>query len=55
MSKGAHDIFVLVINLLIADWEPKHVIIIFFEASEIIGQVLNSLLHMFEKKDFSFC
>jgi hypothetical protein len=46
MSKGAHDIFVLVINFLIADWQPKHVIIRFFEANEIIGQILNSLLHM---------
>jgi hypothetical protein len=40
MSKGAHDIFVLVIKFLIGDWQPKHVIIRFFEASEITGQIL---------------
>jgi hypothetical protein len=33
MSKGAHDIFALVINFLGFDWQPKQVIIGLFEAT----------------------
>jgi len=34
MSKGAYNVFVLIINFLGNDWQPKHVIIGLFEASE---------------------
>jgi hypothetical protein len=34
MSKGAHDVFELVINFLGNDWQLKHVTISLFEASE---------------------
>jgi hypothetical protein len=45
MSKGAHDVFALVINLLGFDWRPKHIIILgFFEVFEIIRQTLTKLL-----------
>ncbi len=36
MSKGAHNIFALVINFLGFDWQPKHVTIGLFEAIKII-------------------
>jgi hypothetical protein len=37
MSKGALNIFSLVINFLTLDWEPKHVIIGLFKARGTIG------------------
>jgi hypothetical protein len=40
MSKGAHDIFVFVINFLGFDWEFKQVIIGLFETTKTIGQTL---------------
>jgi len=40
MSKGAHNVLVLVINVLGSDWKPKHVTLGFFETVEIIGQAL---------------
>lgn len=40
MSKGARDIFALVVNLLGVDSQPKHVHIGLFEANETIGQAL---------------
>jgi hypothetical protein len=40
MSKGAHDVFVLVIIFLGFDWKPKHVILGLFEAIETIGKAL---------------
>ncbi len=33
MSKGAYDVFALVINFLGRDWQPKHIIINLFEAT----------------------
>ncbi len=36
MSKGAYNLFVLVINFLGSDWQPKHVTIGLFEAIETI-------------------
>jgi hypothetical protein len=49
MSKGAHDIFALVINLLGYDWQPKQVTINLFEATEIIGQTLiNNLTQLLD-------
>jgi hypothetical protein len=37
MSKGAHDVFMLIIIFLGSDWKPKHVVLGLFEAVEIIG------------------
>jgi hypothetical protein len=36
MSKGAYDVFALVINFLGSDWQLKHVIINLYEAIETI-------------------
>jgi hypothetical protein len=44
MGKGAFHTFALVINLLILDWEPKHVIIGLFEAKRTFGVSLVSQL-----------
>jgi len=40
MSKGAHDVFVLVKNNLGFDWKPKHITISLFEASKPTRQAL---------------
>jgi len=40
MSKGAHDVFILIIIFLRFDWKPKHVIFDLFEVAETIGQAL---------------
>jgi hypothetical protein len=40
MSKRANGIFALIINFLIANWQPKHVTLGLFEANETIGQAL---------------
>ncbi len=40
MSKGAYDVFALVINFLDENWQPKKVKIGFSEVIEKIGQVL---------------
>jgi len=34
MSKGAYDVFTLVIKFLGSDWQPKHVTIGLFEAKK---------------------
>ncbi len=44
MSKGAYDVFALVINFLNNDWQPKHVTIGLLEMTEIIGQTLTRSL-----------
>jgi hypothetical protein len=50
MSKGAHDIFILVINFLGSHWQPKYVIIGLFEVIENIGQALvNNLIKLFNQ------
>ncbi len=40
ISKGAYDVFTLIINFLGSDWQPKYVTIGLFEAKETIGQAL---------------
>jgi hypothetical protein len=40
MSKGAHDIFALIINVLGSNWQPKQVTISLFEATSNIRQTL---------------
>jgi len=37
MSKGAHDIFVIVVNFILNDLEAKHVTIRLFEVINTIG------------------
>jgi hypothetical protein len=37
MSKGAHDVFVIVVNFLSNKWEAKHIIIELFEVFETSG------------------
>jgi hypothetical protein len=50
MSKGALDIFALVINFLTLDWEPKHVTIGLFEAKDITRiNLVNQLEALFEE------
>jgi hypothetical protein len=38
ISKGAHDIFALVINFLGCDWQPKHVTIGLFGQQKLLGK-----------------
>ncbi len=40
MSKGAHDIFALIINVMGSNWEPKEVTIGLFETIRTIRQAL---------------
>jgi hypothetical protein len=50
MSKGAHDVFELVINFLGNDWQLKHVTISLFEASETTWQALvKNLIDLLDK------
>jgi hypothetical protein len=50
MSKGAHDIFSLIINILGFDWQPKQVTISLFEATRTIKQELaNNLTKLVDK------
>jgi hypothetical protein len=46
ISKGAYDIFALVINFLDENWQPEKVTISLFEVIETIGQ---ALVNFFEK------
>jgi hypothetical protein len=40
VSKVKHDIFALVTNFLIVDWQSKHITLGLFEATNINGQTL---------------
>jgi hypothetical protein len=44
MSKGAYNIFALVINCLGANWQPKHIAIRFFEAFNTFRHALTKYL-----------
>jgi hypothetical protein len=37
MSKGARDVFVVVVNFISSDWEARHVTIDLFEVSNTSG------------------
>jgi hypothetical protein len=53
-SKG-FKVFALVINLLGADWSPKHIAIVFFEAFDTFGHALaKDLIELLGKYDFFF-
>jgi hypothetical protein len=48
-SKGAHDIFALMINFLGVNWQPKHIMIELFETMHISKQSLaNTLIELLE-------
>ncbi len=48
-SKGAHDIFALMINFLGVNWQPKHIMIELFETMDISKQaVANNLIELLE-------
>ncbi len=51
MSKGEHDVFIVVVNFLSSKWEAKHVTIELFEVSDIndatIAPRLQQLLDKF--------
>jgi hypothetical protein len=50
MFKGVYVVFALMINFLCNKWQPKHVIIGLFEATETIGQTLaRSLTKLLDK------
>jgi DNA-directed RNA polymerase subunit H (RpoH/RPB5) len=53
MSKGAYNVFALVINFLSNDLQPKHVTINLFEATKILRQTLvKSLTKLLDKYGF---
>jgi hypothetical protein len=50
MFKGACDIFVIVINFVGSNWQPKQVTISLFEIIKIIDQTLaNKLIELFDQ------
>ncbi len=58
MSKGARDVFTLVINFLNEKWQPQHITIELFEANKIIGQyMVRNLIELLDKYDLRifFC
>jgi hypothetical protein len=40
MSKGVHDVFVIVVNFLSSKWEAEHIIIGLFEMSDTSGATM---------------
>ncbi len=52
MSKGGHDIFTLMIKFFGVNWQPKHITLELFEATNFIGQtlikILTNLLDIYE-------
>ncbi len=40
MSRGTHDVFVIVVNFISNDWEAKHVTIGLFKMIDTIGATL---------------
>jgi hypothetical protein len=53
MSKGTHDVFVVVVNFISNDWEAKHVTIGLFEVTNTSGVAMVSKLQELLNK-FSF-
>jgi hypothetical protein len=51
MSKGARDIFVMVLNFLSNMWEDKHMITIglMFEVNDVIGATVVPKLQLLDK------
>jgi hypothetical protein len=40
MKKGTYDVFDMVVNFILENWESKHVIIGLFEPSNTIGTIM---------------
>jgi hypothetical protein len=55
MSKGAHDVFALVISFLGMDKQFKHITIGLLEIDETKGQVLERNLIEFIRKNYCVC
>lgn len=59
MNRGARDIFALVINFLIPQWEHRHGCVGFFEVDDTIGvrlaRQMKALLEKFKFTSKSFC
>jgi hypothetical protein len=52
-SKRAHGVFALVISFLGMHWQPKHIAIGLFEASETIGHALaRNIIELLNKYGF---
>ncbi len=52
MSKGAHDVFALVINFLNEEQQPQHIIIRLFEANESTKQAMaRNLIELLDQYD----
>jgi hypothetical protein len=50
ISKGAYDVFTLIIIFLGSDWQPKYVTIGLFEEKETIGQAfVKNLTNLLDK------
>jgi hypothetical protein len=50
MFKRTYDVFALVINFLVSDWQPKHVTIGLFKTIETISQALaRNLIELLDK------
>jgi len=47
MSKGAHDVFTIVVNFLSNKWEAKHIITELFEVFDTSGVVVAPRLQQF--------
>jgi hypothetical protein len=52
MSKGVHDVFVVVVNFLSSKWEAKHITIGLFEVSNTSGATMAPRLQQLLDKFF---
>ncbi len=52
MSKGAHDVFTIVVNFVLNKWEAKHFTIGLFEMSDTSGATMAPRLHRLLDKFF---
>ncbi len=50
MSKGVHDVFVVVVNFLSSKWEAKHITITLFEMSNTSGVAMAPRIQQLLKK-----
>ncbi len=51
MSKGAHDVFPLVISFLNEGWQPQHITIGMFETNETIRVMARNLTKLLDQYD----
>ncbi len=59
MLEGEHDVFDLVINFLNEEWQPQHIVIRLFEASEFYkasyGKKFNQIVGSIWFKELNYC